>query len=78
MTGLSLKKSGRRRDDAYDVIADGAVVGRIMSFTTTSSELPWVWTIAPGYEPGRPVTHGYAETLEAATQAFARNWSGAD
>jgi hypothetical protein len=78
MTELSLKKSSRRGEDHYDVIADSSVVGRIMLFTTTPTELPWVWTIAPGYEADRPVTHGYAETLEAATQAFARNWSGAD
>ena len=78
MTELSLKKSGRRRDDAYDVIADGAVVGRIMLFTANPAELPWVWTIAPGYEEGRSTTHGYAKTLEAATQAFARSWFGAD
>jgi hypothetical protein len=78
MPDLSLKKSGRRRDDAYDVIADGAVVGRIMLFTANPTELPWVWTIAPGYEEGRSTTHGYAKTLEAATQAFARSWFGAD
>ena len=78
MTDLSLKKSGRRRDDAYDVIADGAVVGRIMLFTANPTELPWVWTIAPGYEEGRSTTHGYAKTLEAATQAFAHSWFGAD
>src|SRR4051812_39999196 len=29
MTDLSLKKSGRRSEDHYDVVADGAVVGRI-------------------------------------------------
>ena len=68
VTDLSLKKSGRRRDDHYDVIADGAVVGRIMLFTANPTELPWVWTIAPGYEEGRSTTHGYAKTLEAATQ----------
>jgi hypothetical protein len=55
----------------HDVIADGAVVGRIMLFTANPTELPWVWTIAPGYEEGRSTTHGYAKTLEAATQAFA-------
>jgi hypothetical protein len=32
MTDLSLKKSGRRREDYYDVIAGGVVVGRIMLF----------------------------------------------
>jgi hypothetical protein len=30
MTNLSLKRSGRRLKDHYDVIADGAVAGRIM------------------------------------------------
>jgi hypothetical protein len=35
MTELSLKKSGRRLEDYYDVLADGVVVGRIMMFTTT-------------------------------------------
>ena len=68
MTDLSLKKSGRRREDYYDVIAKGTVVGRIMLFTTTPTELPWVWTIAPGYEADRTQTHGYEATLEAATE----------
>ena len=44
---LSLKKSGRRRDDYCDVIANGAVVGRIMLFSVTPDELPWMWTIVP-------------------------------
>jgi hypothetical protein len=58
MTELSLKKSGRRLEDHYDVIADGAVVGvgRITLFTTTPVELPWVWTIAPGNEEDRTQT----------------------
>ena len=33
MTELSLRKSGRRLEDHYDVIADGVVVGRIMMLT---------------------------------------------
>ena len=74
MTDLSLKKSGRRREDYYEVIAEGTVVGRIMLFTTTPTELPWVWTIAPGYEADRTQTHGYEATLEAATEAFAKTW----
>ena len=74
MTDLSLKKSGRRREDYYDVIAEGTVVGRIMLFTTTPTELPWVWTIAHGYEADRTQTHGYEATLEAATEAFAKSW----
>jgi hypothetical protein len=45
-----------------------------MLFTTTPTELPWVWTIAPGYEADRTQTHGYEATLEAATEAFAKSW----
>jgi hypothetical protein len=60
MTELSLKQCGRRRDDPYDVIAGGAVIGRIMYFSATPSELPWAWTIAPGYQEGRSTTHGHA------------------
>jgi hypothetical protein len=75
MTDLSLKKSGRRREDYYDVIAEGTVVGRIMLFTTTpTAEPPRVWTIAPGYEADRTQTPGYEATLEAATEAFAKSW----
>jgi hypothetical protein len=74
MTELSLKKSGRRREDHYDVIADGAVVGRIMFFTATPNGSPWMWTIAPGYEEVRSPTHGHAVTLDAATQAFEKAW----
>jgi hypothetical protein len=74
MIDLSRNPAGRR-DDYYDVIADGVVVvGRIMLFSATLAKLPWVWTIAPRYEEDRSPTHGYAATLEAATQAFARSW----
>jgi hypothetical protein len=45
-----------------------------MLFSATPAKLPWVWTIAPRYEEDRSPTHGYAATLEAATQAFARSW----
>jgi hypothetical protein len=42
MTELSLKKAGRRREDHYDVIADGSVVGRIMFFSATPNGSPWI------------------------------------
>ena len=52
MIDLSRNPAGRR-DDYYDVIADGVVVvGRIMLFSATPAKLPWVWTIR-----GRPLTH---------------------
>jgi hypothetical protein len=58
MTELTLKRSGRRLEHLYDVIADGVVVGRIMLFTTTPAGLPWVWTMAPGQGEDRAETHG--------------------
>jgi hypothetical protein len=53
MTELTLKKTIRRLEDQYDVIADASVVGRIFLFTSTPTERPWVWTIAPGLEEDR-------------------------
>ena len=34
----------------------------------------WVWTVSYGYHEGRTPTHGYAESREAAMQAFAKGW----
>jgi hypothetical protein len=76
MTELSLKRSGRRRQDHYDVIANGVVVSRVMLFTTTPTARPWVWTVAPGYEEDRSHMHGYEATKEAALEAFAKAWQG--
>jgi hypothetical protein len=45
-TDLSLKKSGRRRDDYYDVLAGGVVVGRIMLFLDSPTESSWMWATA--------------------------------
>jgi hypothetical protein len=69
---MSLRKSGRRREDHYDVIADGSVVGRRMLFSAEPAGLPWMWTVAPGYEADRSQTHGYEATKEAALKACAR------
>jgi hypothetical protein len=74
MSDLLLKRSGRRLEDHYDVIADGAVIGRIMLFTSTPTGLPWVWTTAPGHGEDRTQTHGYEATKEAALEALSRAW----
>jgi hypothetical protein len=74
VTERSLKGLGRRLEDHYDVIADGAVVGRIMLFTSTPTGLPWVWTMAPGHEKDPTQIHGYEATKEAALGAFVRSW----
>jgi hypothetical protein len=80
MTPLTLKRasiscsSGDWNDDDYDVLADGAVVGRIMEVHAAPIGSPWMWTVAFWYHEDRTPTHGYAETREAAMMAFAKSW----
>ena len=59
--------SGEWNDDDFDVLADGAVVGRIMKAAAPVGA-PWLWTIL-SYEDRQPV-HGYKVTREAAMAAF--------
>ena len=79
-TSLLLKRasanrpSGEWNDDDFDVLADGAVVGRIFKVHAAPVGAPWMWTLAFGYHEDRTPTHGYAETREAAMMAFAKSW----
>jgi hypothetical protein len=72
MSGLVLKRasasrpSGEWNDDDFDVLADGAVVGRIFKANASPVGWPWMWTLAFGH-------HGYAETRETAMAAFAKS-----
>jgi hypothetical protein len=78
MTGLVLKRasasrpSGEWNDDDYDVLADGAVVGRIFKGHAAPVGAPW--TLAFGHHEDRTPTHGYADTREVAMAAFAKSW----
>jgi hypothetical protein len=49
------------------VLADGAVVGRIMKVHAAPEGSPWLWTLAFGHHEDRTPTHGYAATREAIT-----------
>jgi len=66
--------SGEWNDDDYDVIADGAVVGRILKVHAAPVGSPWMWTLAFGHHEDRTPTHGYVATREAARTAFAKSW----
>jgi hypothetical protein len=72
VTSLILKRatasrpSGEWDDDDYDVLEDGAVVGRIMKTAAAPVGTPWMWTLAFGHHEDRTPTHGYVETREAA------------
>ena len=68
------RPSGEWNDDDYDVLADGAVVGRIMKAAAAPVDQPWMWTLAFGQHEDRAPTHGYAATREAAMAAFAKSW----
>jgi hypothetical protein len=41
--------SGEWSDDGYDVLCDGAVVGRIMKAAAAPVSQPWLWTLAYGH-----------------------------
>jgi hypothetical protein len=74
---LSLKRASASRsfgewsESDYDVLADGAVVGRIMRAAASPEGTPWLWTLAYGQHEDRTPTHGYAATRAAAMAAFA-------
>jgi len=61
-------------DDDFDMLADGAVVGRIFKANAAPVGTPWMWTLAFGHHEDRTPTHGYEATREAAMAAFAKSW----
>ena len=69
------RPSGEWNDDDFDVLADGAVVGRIFKANAAPVGASWMWTLAFGYHEDRTPTYGYyAATREAAMPAFAKSW----
>ena len=80
MTQLILKRaahscaSGEWNDDDFDMLADGAVVGRIFKANASPVGASWMWTLAFWHHEDRSPTHGYAATREAAMVAFAKSW----
>jgi hypothetical protein len=68
------RPSGEWNDDDYDVLAGGAVAGRIMKVHAAPVGTPWLWTLAFSQHEDRTPTHGYEPTREAAMAAFAKSW----
>jgi hypothetical protein len=67
------RSSGQWRDDDYDVLEDGVVVGRIFMVPAGPQDRPWMW--ASGHNGDiRRAAHGYEPTREAAMAAFANSW----
>lgn len=55
------RPAGEWRDDDYDVLAEGVVVGRIMAAPVDAA---WQWTLAFGHREDRMPTHRYAATCD--------------
>jgi hypothetical protein len=68
------RPSGEWNDDDFDVLADGAVVGRIFKANTAPVGSPWMWTLAFRHHEDGTLTYGYEATREAAMAAFAKSW----
>jgi hypothetical protein len=68
------RTSGEWGGGDFDVLADGAVVGRILKVHAAPVGTPWMWTLAFGPHEDRTPTHGYEPTREGAMAAFAKNW----
>jgi hypothetical protein len=68
------RPSGEWKDDDYDVLSDGKVVGRIFKAAASPIGAAWMWTLAFGYHEDRSPTHGYEADREAAMKAFAKSW----
>jgi hypothetical protein len=59
------RSSGTWQHDDFDVVADGAVVGRIFLSNASPVGTPWMWTLAFGHHEDRTLTHGYTKSSEA-------------
>jgi hypothetical protein len=68
------RPSGEWSDDDYDVLCEGAAVGRVIKAAAAPVGTPWLWTLTYGHHEDRTLTHGYAPTREAATAALAKGW----
>ena len=53
------RPSGEWSDDDYDVLCEGAVVGRIMKAAAAPVGTPWLWTLAYGHHEDRSPIYGY-------------------
>jgi hypothetical protein len=82
MTRLVLKRastsrpSGQWKDEDYDVLADGKVVGRILEEGSRFGppDLLWTWSITSIWPARKGVTNGTAATREEAMARFRAAW----
>jgi hypothetical protein len=73
--GNASRTSGQWKDEDYDVLTDGKVIGRILEEGSRFGppELRWVWSIT-SIVPASPASHGTASTREEAMAKFRASW----
>lgn len=73
------RPSDELKDDDYDVLGNGKVVGRIYqdASASTAPELRWFWSILEVIRDPGVVTSGHASTLGEAKAKFRENWTKA-
>jgi hypothetical protein len=68
-------QSGQQRDDDYDVLESGVVVGRIFCLDAVGPQgKRWMWASGHSAATVKRAAHGYEPTREAAMAAFAKRW----
>jgi hypothetical protein len=65
------RSSGQWREDDYDVLENGVVVGRIFMVPTAPEGRPWMWASGHSADSVKRGAHGYESTREAARAARA-------
>jgi hypothetical protein len=72
MSPLILKRDdpSRRREDDYDVLENGVVVGCIFRVPAAAPEgRPWMWASGHSADTIKRAAHGYAVTREVGSDA---------
>jgi hypothetical protein len=67
------RPSGQWRDDDYDVLENGVVVGRIFKVPVAPQDRPWMWASGHNGDIKR-AAYGYEPTREGAMGTFAKSW----
>jgi hypothetical protein len=67
------RPSGQWREDDYDVLKNGVIVGRIFNVPVAPANRPWMWASGHNGDIKR-AAYGYAPTREAAMAAFSKSW----
>ena len=77
MAQLILKRApiGPHQEE-YDVLEDGAVVGRIFLMPIGLKGRPWMWTLAYGYHEDRTPMHCYEATARRRWRRSPRTGAG--